>query len=75
MFQHPKGYVLVNRAKREEAAAAAERSGNSVLAEYDKRGGLIKDSKGNSISSGSFWDFKAGKPVVKRAKKAVSKKK
>ena len=87
MFQQPKGYVLVDRAKREAAEVAAEKTGNSVLAEYDKRGGLIRDSKGNALPAGGFWDFESGKPkkkggkvrallskVVSKVKKAAKKK-
>lgn len=63
-------YYLVDRAKRERAAIAAKANNTDVLVEYDRLGGLIRDSKGKDVS-GTF--YKKGQPKKVAAKKAVKK--
>lgn len=83
----PKGYVLENRDKAAQAAEAADKNKTDILAEYDKRGGLIRTEKGEVVPAGTFWDFEKGAPrvggsikarvakVVAKVKKAVRRKK
>lgn len=67
-----KGYTLINEHKAAEAVTAAgERGDDVVLAEYDKRGGLIKKD-GDKIEAGTFWDFEnATAKAVKKSSKKV----
>ena len=38
---------------------------DSLLAEYDRIGGLIRDEEGNKVKTGSFYDFENRKPRSK----------
>ncbi len=69
-----KGYTLVNENKAAEAVTAANEGGDDViLAEYDKRGGLIKKGS-EKIEAGTFWDFEnATAKAVKKSKKTSAK--
>lgn len=71
-----KGYELVNEGKLSVVingdgnsfdGLGAEANDSAVLAEYDKRGGLIR-FKGRKLVTGCFYDFKAkkarAKPVI-----------
>jgi hypothetical protein len=69
-----KGYTLVNEIKAEEAVRAAGDNEVAILAEYDKRGGLIKKD-GVKVENGTFWDFenKVAKTPKKKTNKVGSK--
>jgi len=47
-----------------------------ILSMYDRRGGLVKDSSGNPIKTGFFFDFENKKPIIRQrdVKARVSKK-
>lgn len=68
-----KKFWCTNPVKLAEAIKAANGSEDLVLAEYDKRAGLIKDwNTGEKIERGTFYDFEKGEP--RKAPKKTSKK-
>lgn len=67
-------YVLEFKPKYERAVANLPdgASESEILAEYDRLGGLIT-YEGAKVKMGSFYDFKAKKPVEKPQPKIVRK--
>lgn len=59
------GYELVNTVKLDRARelAGPEATDSTILAFYDKLGGLITKG-GQQIKTGCFWDAKLKKPFV-----------
>ena len=63
-------YTLVNRSKSEEALRAVMRNNRNpnrkyettLLAEYDRRGGLLTLDTGEVVRRGTFWDFENNCP-------------
>lgn len=70
---YKKKFWCVNPVKLADAIKVANGNEDLILAEYDKRAGLIKDyDTGEVIPRGTFWDFEKGEP--KKAPKVASKK-
>ena len=67
-----KGFSLVNELKALEAKKAAGENEDAILAEYDKRAGLITKD-GEKVETGTFWDFE--NKTVKEVKKEKKGKK
>jgi len=65
-----KTYELINNEKVERALSKITKEDgsydkNTLLAEYDKLGGLIRNQEGSKIKIGSFYDFKNKKALKK----------
>lgn len=64
---------LVNEDKLARVKIKANGNEDLLIALYDSTGGLILNEEGDKVETGSFWDFKEGKPkeapVAKKDKK------
>lgn len=58
------GFKLENAAKLERAETVVGSDATTLLAEYDRLGGLITKN-GDKVKTGSFYDFEAKKPRAK----------
>ena len=66
-------FDLVNEEKAARAKLKADKDQDLLLAVYDSYAGLILNEEEDKVATGSFWDFKLGKPKevpeVKKDKK------